>query len=163
MKFLLKPLAATILICSFTTTTVFAYTEAVGIKALTEAAEQGDVEAQYNLGAMYADGDGVEQNDAKAFEWFQKAANQGEASAQYNLAVMYDNGKGIEKDIKQAYYWYFKAAEQGDLDAQHHLRMSYLLKQLDQSAQKRYKMISKDWVIPVVDAEEASEADSEAD
>ena len=42
-------------------------------------AEKGDAEAQYSLGTLYAEGKGVEQNDATAFLWFQRAANQGVA------------------------------------------------------------------------------------
>nr|ESK57447.1 hypothetical protein F987_00209 [Acinetobacter gyllenbergii NIPH 230] len=72
MKFLLKPIARLILIYSFAITTVSAFTEAVGIKALTEDAEQGDVEAQYNLGTMYADGDGLSKTMRKLLNGFRK-------------------------------------------------------------------------------------------
>ena len=40
-------------------------------------AEQGDVDAQYNLGLYYQYGRGVEQNSKKAVEWYAKAAEQG--------------------------------------------------------------------------------------
>jgi TPR repeat protein len=52
-------------------------------------AEQGVATAQYNLGVMYADGDGVPENGAEAVKWFRKAAAQGDADAQYNLGVMH--------------------------------------------------------------------------
>ena len=42
-----------------------------------KAAEQGDAQAQYNLGSMYYNGQGVDVNYKKAFEWFEKAAKQG--------------------------------------------------------------------------------------
>ena len=91
------------------------YTEA--LKCFMKAAEQGHVEAQYNLGAMYANGDGVAQNYTEAEKWFRKAAEQGHAKAQYNLGAIYANGEGIEKDYTEAAKWYRKAAEQGHAKA----------------------------------------------
>ena len=54
-----------------------------------EVAEQGDVDAQYELALAYLQGKGVNQSDAQAFEWLQKAAEQGHAEAQYDFAQMY--------------------------------------------------------------------------
>ena len=50
---------------------------------------EGHADAQYNLGAMYANGEGVPQDSVKAVEWWQKAATQGHADAQYNLGRSY--------------------------------------------------------------------------
>ena len=44
--------------------------------ALEYAAEGGHPVAQWKLGRMYADGDGVAQNDLRAFEYFSRIANQ---------------------------------------------------------------------------------------
>ena len=41
-----------------------------------KAAEQGLVQAQYNLGDMYEQGQGVRQDYAEAFRWYRKAAEQ---------------------------------------------------------------------------------------
>ena len=41
------------------------------------AAEQGDADAQYSLGFMYATGDGVPENDAEAVKWYRFSAEQG--------------------------------------------------------------------------------------
>ena len=54
-----------------------------------KAADQGDADAQTNLGFLYANGHGVAQDYAQALQWYRKAADQGYASAQYNLGVMY--------------------------------------------------------------------------
>ena len=43
--------------------------------ALEYAAEQGRTAAQWKLGRMYADGNGVPQDDMRAFEYFSKIAN----------------------------------------------------------------------------------------
>ena len=67
-----------------------------------KAAEQGDANAQNNLGVMYANGQGVIQDDKKAFDWYKKAAVQGQVEAQFNLGFMFYQGKGITQDYKQA-------------------------------------------------------------
>ena len=53
-----------------------------------KSAEQGNVDAQNNLGVMYYAGEGVPRDPAKAKEWFKKAAAQGNADAQVNLDAM---------------------------------------------------------------------------
>src|SRR5690606_35083840 len=83
----------------------------VALTILTELAEQGVAKAQFNLGVMYANGEGVPKNASQAAAWFRKAAEQGGASAQFNLGVMYANGEGAPTDASQALTWYRKAAE----------------------------------------------------
>ena len=99
------------------------YTEAV--KWYRKAAEQGDVNAQCELGRMYDHGWGVEQNYAEAVKWYRKAAEQGHAIAQRNLGMMYANGEGVTKDAVEAVKWYRKAAGQGYVNAQFLLGMMY--------------------------------------
>jgi len=53
-------------------------------------ARAGDVQAQYNLGWMYANGRGVARNDATAAFFFQAAAQQGLAAAQRMLKFVGD-------------------------------------------------------------------------
>jgi TPR repeat protein len=77
-------------------------------------AEAGDADAQFNLGVMYYQGLGVEQDLKEAVKWFQKTANQGNANAQHNLGVMYANGKGVEQNYVTAYAWESIAATNGD-------------------------------------------------
>ena len=94
-----------------------------------QAAEQGDAEAQYNLGRMYANGEGVPQDDAEAARWYRLAADQGDASAQYALAGMYAYGRGVPQDEAEAVRWYRLAADQGDAGAQFFLAGMYALGQ----------------------------------
>ena len=89
------------------------------------AAEKGVAEAQFNLGVMYASGEGVEKDDYKAVKWFREAAEQGNADAQFNLGNMYLNGRGVLKDDSEAVKWYRKAAEQGYASAQCNLGWMY--------------------------------------
>ena len=44
---------------------------------LRAAAEQGDASAQYNLGLMYLEGQGVKQDNVEAYAWIRTAAAQG--------------------------------------------------------------------------------------
>ncbi len=64
-------------------------------------AEQGDANAQYNLGVMYNHARGVPQDYEKAFHWYSKAAEQGHASAQYNLGLMYELGQGRPGGLRE--------------------------------------------------------------
>ncbi|MFQ1979513.1 SEL1-like repeat protein [Aeromonas veronii] len=82
------------------------------INALIKSAEGGDAVAQFTLGSRYDFGEGVEQNDSKAVEWYRKAAEKGLPAAQFNLGLMYQNGQGVVKSDSQAVEWYRKAAEQ---------------------------------------------------
>ena len=76
---------------------------ATALREWRPLAEQGDAEAQFNLGLMYANGEGVPEDDVQAAFWFRKAAEQGDAAAQNNLGVRYDNGEGVPEDYVQAY------------------------------------------------------------
>jgi hypothetical protein len=79
-----------------------------------KAAERGDADAQNNLGASYANGNGVPQNYALAVKWYHKAAKQGNSMAQKNLGVCYFNGQGVLQDFVEAYKWYSVAAANGE-------------------------------------------------
>ena len=84
-------------------------------------AQEGDAEAQYNLGLMYANGEGVPQDYAEAVKWYFKAAEQGYARAQYGLGFMYTNGNGVPHNYVAAYAWMSVAATNGNEDAKEFL------------------------------------------
>lgn len=94
-------------------------------KTLQQKAEQGDAEAQFNLGVMYTNGSGVWQDYAQAAAWFRKAADQGDAMAQIALGYACAKGQGVPQDDVQAAVWYRKAADQGYADAQNNLAVMY--------------------------------------
>jgi TPR repeat protein len=62
--------------------------EGKAVEWFKKAADQGNVDAQNNLGVMYYTGEGVPKDIAKAREWFRKAAAQGNADAKANLEGM---------------------------------------------------------------------------
>jgi hypothetical protein len=107
---------------------VTAYEAGDYAKALAEwrpLAEQGDAQAQYNLGIMHLEGEGVTRSARKAAEWFHKAGKQNHAAAQYNLATLYANGQGVAKNPKLMLTWLRFAAEQGYALAQYDLGAMY--------------------------------------
>ena len=67
---------------------------ATALREWKTLAEQGNADAQYNLGWMYTNGKGVPKNYKTAVKWYKLAAEQGNASAQYNLGGMYSKGQG---------------------------------------------------------------------
>ena len=77
---------------------------------------------KFHVDDYYIKGLGVEQNYAKAKEWYEKAASQGTAEAQYNLGVMYRDGLGVPQSDEKAIEWFKKAAEQGHEGAKTELK-----------------------------------------
>jgi TPR repeat protein len=71
-----------------------------------ELADKGDASAQFNLGSMYHQGQGVAQDDKQAALYFAKAAEQGHTDAMDNLGLRYAKGEGVEQDLVQAYKWF---------------------------------------------------------
>ncbi|MEZ5543079.1 MAG: tetratricopeptide repeat protein [Pseudomonadota bacterium] len=116
-------------------------------------ANQGDSEAQYDVGTMYLNGRGVQASRATAVDWFTKAADQnnpqaitrlklmhenearyqktladaerGERDSQYELGNMYTKGIGIDVDYPKAIAAYEQAAAQGHEKAAYKLGLLY--------------------------------------
>ena len=98
---------------------------ATAMRLFRPLGDQGNTSAQFWLGVIYENGEGVTQDYADAVKWYRKAADQGDASAQVNLGVMYSNGRGVTQDYAEAVKWYRKAADQGDARAQYNLGLMY--------------------------------------
>jgi TPR repeat protein len=98
---------------------------ATALREWRSLTKQGNAKAQFNLGIMYSNGQGVPQDYAKALQWFRKAAEQGNAEAQRNLGVMYADGEGVPQDYAKAVKWYRTAAKQGQTGAQFNLGVMY--------------------------------------
>ena len=92
-------------------------TDTPKIAALRVKANAGDADAQYNLGRIYDNGQGVPQDYGQAAAWYRKAAEQGTAPAQRDLGLLYYQGAGVAKSVPDAYYWLALAAQQGLTDA----------------------------------------------
>ena len=98
---------------------------ATALQEFRPLAEQGDAKAQFNLGFMYDNGQGVPQDDVEAAAWYHKAAEQGYADAQNTLGFMYADGEGVSPDVVEAVAWFRKAAEQGLSSAQFNLGLAH--------------------------------------
>jgi exopolysaccharide production negative regulator len=112
------------------------------ITALEYAAEGGHPLAQWKLGRMYADGNGVVQNDLRAFEYFnQIASKHAEDSPSAPQASIYANAfvalgryyltgipnSKIKSDPEKAREMFTYAASYfGNADAQYDLALLYL-------------------------------------
>lgn len=90
-------------------------------------AKRGDVLAQYRLGLMYVNGDGVEKDYAESVKWFSRAAIQGYAPAQTSLGVRFEKGQGVRRNYAEAVRWYRHGAESGEPMAQYRLGRMYTL------------------------------------
>ncbi len=119
-------------------------------KWFRKAADQGDANAQLNLGLMYRKGQGVPQDYVSAAVWFRKAAEQRIADAQAMLGAAYVTGLGVPEDKAEAYFWLNLAAS-GKLDSPEQERVvkmrdevashltSAVLAQTQERARKRFE------------------------
>ncbi len=98
---------------------------ATALQEWAPLANQGDAEAQYFLGHMYVEGQGVPRQYGKAAVWIRQAAEQGNGYGQFALGYLYDKGTGVAQDDAEAARWYRKSAEQGNTVAQNNLGIMY--------------------------------------
>lgn len=105
------------------------------VAALEKAAIQGNLKANYQLGLLYLNGEGVAKDPARALGQFEEAGERwaarlrykdGYADAQYMAGTMHRDGIGTKKDVDEAALWFERAAEQGHSEAQFALAELYL-------------------------------------
>jgi TPR repeat protein len=89
------------------------------VRWFRRAALQDHALAQFNLGVMLTNGDGVPQDIAEGLTWTRKAADGGDPAAQYILgskchrsSVSHSDQDCAESRI-EAYKWFYLAAAQG--------------------------------------------------
>jgi TPR repeat protein len=90
-------------------------------KLLSPLAEQGNDKAQFTLGLMFNDGQGVPQDYEEAIKWFRLAAEQENHKAQMSLGLLYKDGQGVIKDLEEAMKLVTLAADGGIPLAQYYL------------------------------------------
>ncbi|MEO6307400.1 MAG: tetratricopeptide repeat protein [Nitrospiraceae bacterium] len=98
---------------------------ATALREWRPLAEQGNPEAQVNLGQLYLKGHGVPQDYIQARQWFEKAAVQGRTEAQTGLGDLYLTDHGGRQDYQQALFWFRVAASHGNALAQTKLGLMY--------------------------------------
>jgi len=97
------------------------FTGAAGL--FRQAADKGNRQAQYQLGLLYARGDGVKKDFSEARKWLRRAAMQGHPKAQFYLGQMYAFGDGGKQDNVKATMWFWLATTLGDRYAKDSLRV----------------------------------------
>jgi TPR repeat protein len=85
------------------------------IEALRNSAENGNLDAQWQLAKRYQSGDGVPKDAVEASKWMQKAAGNSTPSSRvgdaiYELALMYEKGDGVPQDVSEAHRLFLEAA-----------------------------------------------------
>jgi uncharacterized protein len=98
--------------------------------ATHRAAENNDPKAMTMLGQLYADGDGVPQDDKKAAEWYKLAADRGDRDAMFALAMFRLAGRAAPRDRDQSAKWLAAAAKLGHPLAAYDLALLYIEGQL---------------------------------
>lgn len=104
---------------------------ALGPPALRDAAEAGDPRAQFEIAAMYTEGQVTAQDYSAAAMWYGRAAGSGFAPAAYRLGNLYEYGRGVDEDLEEAKRWYQAAAQAGNRMAMHNLAALYAGGQLE--------------------------------
>ena len=99
------------------------------------AAEQGDADAQAQIGKIYMDGLGVEVDADKAMDWNMRAAEQGNAQGQEQIGMMYYYGIGMTKSTEEASRWFERARDSGSQ------RAAEMLKQEDVASAADYHSV----------------------
>lgn len=95
------------------------------VEVLTQKAEQGDKQAQFELGVLYFQGEKLTQDKEKAVYWLEKSAYQNEAKAQCLLGVLYYDGHYLTHSLEKAEFWLTKAAKLNHAYAQFWLGKLY--------------------------------------
>ncbi len=81
-----------------------------------KSASKGYAPAQYNLGIMYLNGQGVAKDVQKAISNFMLASDQNYANAQFQIGNLYFKGQEIPKDLDRALSFYTSACNNGNQD-----------------------------------------------
>lgn len=96
------------------------------------AAENGDVDAQYDLATEYIWGSWVTEENSEEYnqeeyrKWSRMAAEQGHAQAQYDLGVLHSESSfPLSINAKECQKWIRMAADQGLVEALHRLGDMY--------------------------------------
>jgi len=97
----------------------------LGLKFLSQSAEQGNAHAMFGLFQAFENGLGVDANSETAVSWLQKSAKAGYRNSQFLFGLKYADGEHVEKNPAIAVMWNTKAAKQGQADAQNLMGVNY--------------------------------------
>lgn len=110
----------------------------MAIEACEQAADNGDLQAQFEMGELYLRGDRVEKDTDEALQWFEMASIKGHPGAQYQLGLMHYQGEGVTRNLPQAYIILKMAAVNGKdeaMDASDQIALQMNEEELDMASQ----------------------------
>lgn len=103
---------------------------------LRTRADKEDSKAQWWLGRMYEEGEGVPKDMVQALSWYSKAADTGYAIAASYLGALYGAGDVVPKNDSLSWTWYERSAALGDAKAQLWVGKLYALRGLKKSGEE---------------------------
>jgi hypothetical protein len=118
--------------------------QAKSLPDLRKLADQGDADAQWQMGVRYRNGEGVPHDDAQAVQWFLRAAEQGNVTAQSALGSYYWAGRGVPEDLPKAYMWSEIALAGGDENSKS--RLEGLASQMTRQQVSAARQQAEEWI-----------------
>jgi hypothetical protein len=113
-----------------------------------QAAQAGDDDAQFYLGALHSAGVGRPRSDQEAFRWFARATDKGHSHAMLIVAGLYASGRGVAKDNVKAYSWAYIVASASKTDEDRNgarQLMSLLMKKMTSDEIGRAVVAARAW------------------
>ena len=83
------------------------------VELYKEAIEEGNADAMNDLGALYSNGRGCEQDYKKAVAYYEMSAKLGHRCATENLGYCYYYGRSVPKDYEKAFLYFSLGAFEG--------------------------------------------------
>jgi hypothetical protein len=118
--------------------------QAKSLADLQKLADQGNADAQWQMGVRYHSGENVPHDDAQAMQWFLRAAEQGHVAAQSALGAYYWAGRGVPEDLSKAYFWSAIALANGDENSK--ARLEGLASQMTHAQVSAARQRAEVWV-----------------
>ncbi len=116
--------------------------QAQSLEELQRLADQGDADAQYQMGVRCIDR--VPPDNVQAMQWFERAAEGGNVAAQSALGAYYWAGRGVPQDLSKAYFWSTIALAQGDENSK--LRLEGLTPQMTRTQVSDASQLAETWL-----------------
>lgn len=85
--------------------------EQEAVKWYEKSSDNGFNDGHYAMMMAYGNGQGIEQNSEKAFQYALKCANNNDATCMWNVVNCYLTGNGVKPDVSKFKEWIIKLAK----------------------------------------------------
>jgi hypothetical protein len=99
--------------------------DATDTSSLMVEAEEGNADAQLEIGSMMLFGIGLRRSPGEGLSYIQKAALAGHAEAQVALGYQYLFGENMDRNETEAIKWLWLSAQQDNAEAHYYLAACY--------------------------------------